>query len=96
MRKDIEEGFMVFVVDGELGVGAVREVRNGGAEFLVNIQNGGDFVIPASAIRDVHSGKVMLDIQRLDEDVRRALAHPHDAEYRQYAAVDPSDGALKE
>ena len=71
-------------------------MRKGGAEILITPENGGDFVIPASAIRDVHSGKVMLDIQRLDDDVRRALAHPHDAEFRHYAALDPKDGALKD
>jgi hypothetical protein len=88
---------MVFVADGELGVAAVREVRKDSAEFVINIENGGDFVLPASAIKDIHSGKVILQIDQLPEDVRQALRHPHDAELPTptYAATDPTDGTLK-
>lgn len=60
--QQIEIGQMVFLRDGEVGVGAVREVRKDGAELVINIENGGDFVLPASVVRDVHSGKVMLDV----------------------------------
>lgn len=95
MPEQIQQGFMVFVADGELGVGAVREVREGG-ELLVNIQNAGDFVISPDSVRDVHSGKVILDIAKLDAPLREALHHPHDAEDPDYAAVDPQDGALKD
>ncbi|UYB52259.1 hypothetical protein OCJ37_20230 [Xanthomonas sp. AM6] len=98
MSERVEVGQMVFVTDGELGVGAVREVRQASAEFVVNIQNGGDFVLPLSAVKDVHSGKVILAVDKLPEQVRDALRHPHDAEIQTptYAATDPSDGALKE
>lgn len=81
---------MVFVADGEVGVGAVREVRE--ADVVVSIQNAGDVVLPRSAIRDVHSGKVMLDLDQLDAPVIEALNRVHDAEYRQFAALDPTDG----
>ncbi|MET0547717.1 MAG: hypothetical protein ABW002_00405 [Xanthomonas sp.] len=98
MSEQVQAGQMVFVADGEVGVGAVREVRDGGAAFVVNIENGGDFVIPLSAVRDVHFGKVVLAVERLPEEVRRALRHPHDAELptSTYAASDPRDGALKD
>lgn len=98
MAERLEVGQMVFVVDGEVGVGAVREVREDAAKFVVNIQNGGDFVLPTSAVKDVHSGKVILAVERLPEAVRNALRHPHDAELHSsmYAATDPSDGALKD
>lgn len=92
MAQQVEVGFMVFVADGELGIGAVREVHRGGQELVINIQNGGDFTIPSSAVRDVHSGKVILDVSRLEGPVRAALDHPHDAELPQYAATDPDDG----
>ncbi|HYG06532.1 MAG TPA: hypothetical protein VD865_08975 [Stenotrophomonas sp.] len=97
MSEQIEVGQMVFVTDGEVGVGAVREVRRGASEFVVNIQNGGDFVLPFDAAKDVHFGKVVLDVQRLPKEVRDALRHPHDAEIHNptYAASDPTDGALK-
>ena len=61
MTQKVEEGFMVFVADGELGIGAVREVIDGGDQLVINIQNGGDFTIPRSAVRDVHSA-VILDV----------------------------------
>lgn len=93
MQEPIETGYMVFVADGDLGVGAVREVRADSKEVVVNIENGGDFTLPASAIRDVHEGKVILDVDRLPKPVRQALRHPHDAEDPNYA-VDPREGAL--
>jgi hypothetical protein len=81
---------MVFVADGEMGVGGVREVR--GSEMVVNIQNAGDFVLPMSAVRDVHDGKVVLDLQKLDAPVLEALRHVHDAELPEFAVLDPRDG----
>ena len=78
--QQIEIGQMVFLRDGEVGVGAVRDIRNDGDELVINIENGGDFVLPASVVRDVHSGKVMLDVDKLPDDVRNALRHPHDNE----------------
>lgn len=54
-------------------------------------------MLPVSVVRDVHSGKVMLDVDQLPEEVRNALRHPHDNELRtsRYAASNPQDGALK-
>ena len=90
MQEQIEVGQMVFVADGSVGVGAVRETRP--TEFVVNIQNAGDFVLPLDAVRDVHSGKVVLDVARLAPDVVEALRHVHDAESREFAVLDPNDG----
>lgn len=90
MRDRIEIGQMVFVADGQMGVGGVREVR--GSEFVVNIQNAGDFVLPVSAVRAVHDGKVVLDLAKLDAGVVEALRHVHDAELPEFSALDPRDG----
>ena len=90
MQERIEVGQMVFVADGGVGVGAVRETRRD--EVVVNIQNAGDFVLPLAAVRDVHSGKVLLDVDRLAPDVLDALRHVHDAESPEFAVVDPKDG----
>ncbi|GAB2515418.1 hypothetical protein [Lysobacter humi (ex Lee et al. 2017)] len=90
MRENIEVGQMIFVADGEMGVGAVRETREG--EVVVNIQNAGDFTLPMDAIRDVHSGKVLLDLDRLAPDVVEALRHVHDAELPEFSVMDPTDG----
>ena len=105
MRELIEPGLMVFTADGEVGIGAVRDVRSETSELLINIENAGDFVIPLSAVRDVHSGKLILEVEALGPDLREALRHVHDAEDPQYAASSiedvlpdpelPSDGPLK-
>lgn len=96
MSESLKVGQMVFVADGELGVGAVREV--GENDWVVNIQNGGDFKLPMRAIKEVHSGKVLLALDQLPPDVREALRHPHDAEIPTptYSATDHEDGALKD
>lgn len=96
MSESLEVGQMVFVADGELGIGAVREV--GENDWVVNIQNGGDFKLPMRAIKEVHSGKVLLALDQLPQDVGEALRHPHDAEIRTptYSATDHQDGALKD
>jgi len=81
---------MVFVADGEVGVGAVREVRE--TDLVVNIQNAGDVILPLSAIRDIHSGKVLLNLDQLEAPVIAALNRVHDGEAREFRALDPSDG----
>ncbi|AZR23108.1 hypothetical protein [Xanthomonas vasicola] len=95
--QQLEIGQMVFLCDGAVGVGAIRDIRNEGGELVINIENGGDFVLPASVVRDVHSGKVMLDVDQLPDEVRNALRHLHDSELQTstYAASNPQDGALK-
>jgi hypothetical protein len=80
MREQISEGFMVFVSDGDEGIGSVREIRHGLPELLVYIENAGDFVVPRSAIKAVHSGKVVLDFDHLDLRLRNAIRHARDSE----------------
>lgn len=82
MREQIQEGFMVFAADGAGGVGSVREVRPD--ELLVYIENAGDFVVPLGDVKAVHSGKVVLDLDRIEPALRSALDHVHDAEDPSY------------
>lgn len=89
MREKIEAGFMVFVADGDVGIGAVRDVRDLTSDIVVNIENAGDFVVPLDAVRDVHSGKVILAMDRLDAPVRDAIAHAREAEDPDYTAPEP-------
>jgi hypothetical protein len=93
MHEQIEPGFMVFLADGEDGIGAVREVRRSPPELLIYIENAGDFVVPASAVAAVHSGKVILDRSRVGLRVRDALAGARDSEDPSYIApgTDPND-----
>jgi hypothetical protein len=80
MREQIDEGFMVFVSDGDEGIGSIREIRHGLPELLIYIENAGDFVVPLSAVKAVHSGKVILDFNRLDLRLRNAIRHARDSE----------------
>lgn len=94
MPQTIEPGFMIFLSDGQTAAGAVREVKDSG-ELVVNVENGGDFVIAADAVRDVHYKKVILDVARLPPEMQKALRHLHDAESPVYRAADPEQGTPK-
>jgi hypothetical protein len=77
----IREGFDVFMHDGDKAFGAVRAVAPGGrAEIVIYIENAGDFVVPLSAVEDVHSEKVILNRTRLDKSIKDAIGHAHTGE----------------
>ena len=48
--------------------------------LIVYIENAGDIAIPVPAIRAVHDGKVVLDPDKLEDKIRRALGHVRDSE----------------
>ena len=77
----IEIGYQVFVQDGGTEFGAVREVLpDGKPQLVVYVENAGDFVIPLSAVESVHSEKVIIDVRKLDRQIRAAIGHAHDKE----------------
>lgn len=77
----IEEGFEVYVHDGEVGFGAVRQVRPGGrSEIIIYVENAGDFVVPLAAVRDVHDEKVVLDGAKLEPRLKDAIGRAHAVE----------------
>jgi hypothetical protein len=76
----IEIGFQVYLVEGGEEFGAVRGYMPATNALVVYVENAGDFVVPLEAVRRVHDGKVILDAGRLDERLRRAIAHAHDRE----------------
>jgi hypothetical protein len=81
MREQIQEGFEVFVSDGEHAFGAVRQVApHGRPELVVYVENAGDFFVPLAAVEAVHSQKVIVSCSKLDARLRRAIGHAHDAE----------------
>jgi hypothetical protein len=77
-HEQVQEGFDVFVHDGEKAFGAVRRVLPDGV--VVYVENAGDFTVPLAAIMDVHSEKVILDCSRLDDRLRQAIGHAHQGE----------------
>lgn len=80
VAERIEEGNMVFVADGEDGIGSVRRVHANHA-LVIYIENAGDFEIPANAVRAVHSGKVILDLDHLPRAVLEAIGNARKSEY---------------
>ena len=77
----IDVGYHLFLSGGTEEVGAVREVAPGGRpELVVDIENAGDFVVPLSAVESVVEQKVILKTDGLDDRLREAIGHAHDAE----------------
>jgi len=79
--ESIEEGSLVFVADGEDGIGSVRRLLPEENAIVVYVENAGDFVIPAKGVRAVHSGKVMLDVEHLPRPVLDAIANARKSEF---------------
>ena len=71
----IEVGYQAFARGSEEEFGAVREVRPG--ELVVYIEDAGDARIPLDAVTEVVEGKVIVDAQKLDDRVRKAIAAAH-------------------
>jgi len=81
MTETIREGFDVFVHDGEKAFGAVRSVSPGGKpQIVVYVENAGDFVVPLTAVREVHDEKVVLDCAKIAPDLKQAIGHAHQGE----------------
>lgn len=81
MREQIQEGFEVFLSDGEHAFGAVRQVApHGRPEIMIYVENAGDFLVPLAAVEAVHAQKVIVSPGKLDPRLRRAIGHAHDAE----------------
>jgi hypothetical protein len=81
IESAVKVGFQVFIGEGGEECGAVRDVApEGRAEIIVYIENAGDFVVPASAIRSAHDAKVILNPERLDRKLLDAIARAHDRE----------------
>jgi hypothetical protein len=78
MHGKIEIGYQAFVSDGGEEFGAVREVSPDG--LVVYVENAGDFRVPLDAIKAVHFQKVVFECDKLDDRLRRAIGHAHDAE----------------
>jgi hypothetical protein len=76
--EKIREDLPVFLHDGDVAIGAVRAVHK--ADIDIYIENAGDFVVPLSAVHDVHFDKVILDGRKLDKEIRDAITRAHAAE----------------
>jgi hypothetical protein len=79
MRHDIKIGYQTFVSDGGEEFGAVRAFSPGG-DLVIYVENAGEFIVPVDAVESVHSQKVILACGKLDDRLRKAIGHAHDAE----------------
>jgi hypothetical protein len=81
MIESIQVGYQVFAKEGGEEFGAVRSVERGPRrEIVVYVENAGDFVVAAHAIKAVHDQKVILDMRAVDPRLRAAVTHAHDSE----------------
>jgi hypothetical protein len=80
MSEHIGVGYQAFVVDDEEEFGAIRDISADGRELTVYVENSGDFTVPIEAVVKVSSQKVTFDCSKLDERLRQAIGHAHDAE----------------
>lgn len=78
MADRIQDGFEVFLADGDTAFGAV--VRSTLSELVIYVENAGEFNVSRDAVKAVHSQKVIVDVHKLDHRLRRAIGHAHDAE----------------
>ena len=79
--EKIQEGFDVFLHDGDKAVGAVRRVSpHGKPEIVIYIENAGDITVSLRAVEDVHSEKVILHSARIDKRLKDAIGHAHQGE----------------
>ena len=79
----IEEGDEVFLADGSRHFGAVRHVRPAGRkEFVIYVENAGEFTVPLDAVDAVHFKKVIVHFDKLDHRLQRAIKHARDREER--------------
>jgi hypothetical protein len=80
-EEAIQEGFEVFVWDGDKAFGAVRQVpAHGKGDLVIYVENAGEFAVPREAVAAVHAQKVILNPAKLDRRLRDAIRHAHDAE----------------
>jgi hypothetical protein len=78
---EIEEGSEVFLSDNDKAFGAVREKPSRPkGDFVIYVENAGQFTVPGSAVAAVHAQKVILNKAKLDKRLRNAIRHAHDAE----------------
>ena len=81
MREEIAVGDQVYAADGGEVFGAVRQVTpHGRPELVIYVENAGDFVVPLEAVEAVHAQKVIVNCGKLEQRLREAIGHAHDAE----------------
>ncbi len=71
MAQPVRIDQRIFLHDGDIAFGAVREVH--AHELRIYIENAGEFTVPTSAVHDVHFDKVILDGRKLSKEIHAAI-----------------------
>ena len=79
ISEKVQIGDMVFLVDGDQAVGAVRGVWK--QNIIVYVEDNGEFQIPLTAVAEIHSQKIMLNVHLLNQEFLTAIRHAHDHEH---------------
>jgi hypothetical protein len=74
----IEPGHHVFLGDGAAAFGAVRMIS--GAGVTINVEGGGDFLVPLDAIDKVAGQRVVVRWDGLSKAMQEAIGHSLDQE----------------
>ncbi|MET0340820.1 MAG: hypothetical protein ABW252_07445 [Polyangiales bacterium] len=80
MTKSVSVGIGDQLFDREDGLafGAVLAVHK--HELLVTIEGFGQAMIPSTAVRAVHDGKIIIDVTDLPSDLQQTISRAHDRE----------------
>ncbi len=77
----IRQGDEVFLHDGEVAFGTVqRHPPHDAKEIVIYVENAGEFLVPMSAVKAVHEGKVLLDKGKLHQELLQAIRNAHEHE----------------
>lgn len=76
--SDIQRDWPVFAREGTVAIGAVRDVSAG--KIVIYVEAMGDVTLTQDQIGSVHDGKVILQPDRLSDEVQTAIARAHDRE----------------
>lgn len=91
MYETIKQGSMVFISDGDTGIGSVRQIApEGKEELVIYIENAGDFLVPFTVVDAIHEDKVILNCDRIPPRLRTAINHARDAEDREFVEHAPA------
>ena len=85
---EIGVGYHAFTASRTEEFGAIRGISSDGKHLTVYVENSGEFDVPAEAVVSVGYQKVTFDDTKLDEELREAIAHAHDAEIGNDADIE--------
>jgi hypothetical protein len=88
MSESVAVGYHAFTSEGQEEFGAIRDVSPDGRRLTVYVENAGEFEVPADAVVKVAYQKVTFDCAKLDDKLRNAIAHAHDAEIGNDAEIE--------